>query len=102
MTQCGRLFNEFEQLDGMMKLEGVLVKTKYDKTDFNFSKVLIDFKRHLLLGSHFIIHDNIECELIPMYNVNRISLMREGGGSIRVDRLTETEAHSEPEEPFLD
>ncbi len=96
MTQCGRLFNELEG----MKLEGVLVKTKYDKADFNFSKAIIDFKRHLLLGSNTIIRDNVECELIPMYNVNRISLMREGGGHTHLDHVTETQTDEEAEAEF--
>ena len=98
MTQCGRLFTELEG----MKLEAVLVKTKYDKTDFNFSKAIIDFKRHLLLGSNTIIRDNIECELIPMSNVNRISLLHEGGGHIHVDRITETQMEQEDEETLND
>jgi hypothetical protein len=92
MTQCGRLFTELEG----MKLEGILVKTK-DKLDFNFSKAIIDFKRHLVLGSNTIIHDNIECELIPIYNINRISLVREGGGHIHIDRMPEEESEEEEE-----
>lgn len=100
MTQCGRLFEEFEQKDGMMKLEGILVKTKYDKGDFNFSKAIIDFRRHLLLGRHTIIQDNIECEIIPMYNVNRIILPREGGGHVRVRRATEQQVDDMEEQEF--
>lgn len=95
MTQCGKLFKE---LEGGMYLEGILVKTK-DKVDFNFAKAIIDFKRHLLLGSHTIIQDNVECELIPMYNVNRISLMREGGNqNTRVPRMTEQQTVTDEEE----
>ena len=77
MPQCGRLFNEFEGL----KLEGVLVRMKYESQrrstgDLNFSKAIIDFKRQILLGAHAILHDNIECELIPMSNISRISIPR--------------------------
>jgi len=94
MTQCGRLFSE---LEGGMYLEGVLVKTK-DKVDFNFAKAIIDFKRHLLLGSNTIIRDDVECELIPFYNVNRISIMREGGQHARVPRSTEQQTVTDEDE----
>ena len=75
MPQCGRLFNEFEGL----KLEGVLVRMKYEsqqrtRGDLNFSKAIIDFRKQILLGAYGIIQDNIECEIIPMSNVSRISI----------------------------
>jgi hypothetical protein len=81
MPQCGRLFSEFERMQGAMTLEGVLVRMKYESQqrsmgDLNFSKAIIDFKRQIMLGAHAILHDNIECELIPMSNISRISIPR--------------------------
>jgi hypothetical protein len=90
MSQCSKLFNEF---DGI-KLDNVRVKVKGKAEDFFFSKVLMDFKRHILLGSFTVIHNNVECELIPTYNIDRISLL--GEGRTIVTRKKEPSYISEP------
>jgi hypothetical protein len=95
MTQCGKLFDELEG----MHLETIKVTTK-EKQDIMFTKAIIDFRRHILLGAKPVIEDNIECELIPMYNISKIGLIKTRGGQLDIDKtsISETEPDQTEEE----
>ncbi len=85
--QCKRIMDDFAGQPNALVLENVMLKTargRFSKKEEEaqieeqpYGKVVIDFRRNMLVGSKVFANDNVDCVIMPLLKVDKIEIQKE-------------------------